>query len=250
MRLLKKELYKGIGIIILRRYKMFTLASEETYTDGQVIFNENSSGDWVYVIISGAVEISKMIGEKKCILERLKEGEPFGELSYIGNIKRTATATAIGETTVGIIDRNSLDQEFNKISSDFRSILVAVAKRFKTMIERMTDFSNRIEPRILKKLSVSYKDKKSFLSAYNTFDISGGGLFIMTSTPLHEGEDFLLKLQLPKLPEPLKIKCTVAWTNREEEGKGKHPPGMGIKFSEMSDKDNKRLKKYIKSLAM
>src|SRR4030042_1774817 len=247
MRLLKKELYKGIGIIILRRYKMFTLASEETYTDGQVIFNENSSGDWVYVIISGAVEISKMIGEKKCILERLKEGEPFGELSYIGNIKRTATATAIGETTVGIIDRNSLDQEFNKISSDFRSILVAVAKRFKTMIERMTDFSNRIEPSILKKLSVSYNDKKSFLAAY-TFDISGGGLFIKTSTPLHEGENFLLKLQLPKLPEPLKIKCAVAWTNREEEGK--HPPGMGIKFNEISDKDNKRLKKYIKSLTM
>lgn len=226
---------------------MFTLASEETYTDGQVIFHENSSGDWVYVVLSGSVEISKMIGEKKCVLEVLKESEPFGELSYIGNIKRTATATAVGETTVGIIERDSLDQEFNKISSDFRSILVTVAKRFKIMIERMIDFSNRTEPRILKKLSVSYNDKKSFLAAY-TFDISGGGLFIRTSTPLHEGENFLLKLQLPKLPDPLKIKCTVAWTNREEEGK--HPPGMGIKFDEMSDKDDKRLKKYIKSLTM
>jgi uncharacterized protein (TIGR02266 family) len=226
---------------------MFTLASEETYTDGQVIFHENSSGDWVYVVLSGSVEISKMIGEKKCVLEVLKEGEPFGELSYIGNIKRTATATAVGDTTIGIIERDSLDQEFNKISSDFRSILVTVAKRFKIMIERMIDFSSRTEPRILKKLSVSYNDKKSFLAAY-TFDISGGGLFIRTSTPLHEGENFLLKLQLPKLPDPLKIKCTVAWTNREEEGK--HPPGMGIKFDEMSDKDDKRLKKYIKSLTM
>ena len=227
---------------------MFTIASEETYTDGQVIFSENSSGDWVYLVLSGAVEISKIIGEKKCVLEVLKENEPFGELSYIGNIKRTATATAIGQTTVGIIERNSLDQEFNKISSDFRSILVTVAIRFKVMIERMIDFSSRTEPRILKKLSVSYKDKKSFLAACNTFDISGGGLFIMTSTPLHEGETFLLKLQLPKLPEPLKIKCTVAWTNKEEEGKGEHPPGMGIKFDEMSDKDDKRLRKYIKSL--
>jgi type IV pilus assembly protein PilZ len=226
---------------------MFTIASEETYTDGQVIFSENSSGDWVYLVLSGAVEISKMIGEKKCVLEVLKENEPFGELSYIGNIKRTATATAIGQTTVGIIERNSLDQEFNKISSDFRSILVTVAKRFKMMIERVTDFSRRAEPRILKTLSVSYKDKKSFLASY-THDISDGGLFIRTSTPLHVGETFLLKLQLPELPKPLKIKCTVAWTNKEEEEKDKHPPGMGIKFGEMSDKDNKRLRKYIKSL--
>jgi len=112
----------------------------------------------------------------------------------------------------------------------------------------MIDFSSRTEPRILKKLSVSYKDKKSFLAACNTFDISGGGLFIKTSTPLHVGETFLLKLQLPELPKPLKIKCTVAWTNKEEEEKDKHPPGMGIKFGEMSDKDDKRLRKYIKSL--
>jgi len=226
---------------------MFTLASEETYSDGQIIFNENNSGDWVYMVLSGSVEISKMISGKKFVLEVLKEGEAFGELSYIGDIKRTATATAVGETTVGIIDRDTLDQEFNKLSSDFRSVLVAVVRRFKIMIERVTDFSARREPRIPKILLVSYKDKKSFLTAY-TGNISGGGLFIKTKTPLPVGETFLLKLQLPDIPEHLKIKCTVAWADKQEGGKGKDPPGMGIKFSEMSDKDNQRLQSYLKSL--
>lgn len=223
---------------------MFTIASEETYKDGQVIFNENSSGDWVYVVLSGAVEISKIIGNKKFVLEVLKKGEPFGELSYIGNIKRTATATAAGETTVGIIDRNSLDQEFNKLSSDFRSILVSVVRRFKLMIDRVTDFTSRSEPRIPKSLSVSYKDKKSFLTAY-TGNISGGGLFIKTETPLPVGEKFLLKLQLPEIPDPLKIQCMVIWANKQEENEA---VGMGIKFSEMSDKDNRILQKYLKLL--
>jgi uncharacterized protein (TIGR02266 family) len=223
---------------------MFTLASEETYTDGQIILNENSSGDWVYVVLSGSVEISKMIGKKKFVLEVLKEGEPFGELSYIAGIKRSATATALGETTVGIIERDSLDQEFNKLSSDFRSILVAEVIRFKKMIERLTNFSRRTEPRIPKTLSVSYKDKKSFLTAY-TGNISGGGLFIKTDSPLPVGESFSLKLQLPEIPDPLKIQCTVAWANKQEEGEAS---GMGIKFSKMSDKDNQRLQSYIKSL--
>jgi CRP/FNR family cyclic AMP-dependent transcriptional regulator len=226
---------------------MFTLASEESYSDGQIIFREKSPGDWVYVILSGSVEISKMIGKKKFVLEVLKEGDVFGELSFIGGIKRSATAMAIGEVTVGIIDRDSLDQEFNKISSDFRLILVTIVKRFETMIDRVIDFSARTEERFPKRLSVSYPDKNSFLKAY-TGNISGGGLFIKTPTPLPQGETILLKLQLPGIPDPLIIKCYVAWAKKKEEAKDAHPAGMGIKFSEMSNKDTKTLQDYIKTI--
>lgn len=226
---------------------MFTFASEETYSDGQIIFNDGSSGDWVYVVISGSVEVSKIINGKKFLLEVLKEGEVFGELSFIGGIKRTATVTAVGETVIGIIDRDSLDQEFNKLSSDFRSILVSMIIRFKTMIERVSDFSERREPRIPKTLSLSYKDKNSFLKAY-TGNISTGGLFIKTNNPLPKGESFLLKLQLPEISSPLKIKCIVAWAYKQEEGKGNKPSGMGIQFTEFNKGDDQILKKYISSL--
>jgi CRP/FNR family cyclic AMP-dependent transcriptional regulator len=226
---------------------MFTLASEETYSDGQIIFREESPGDWVYVILSGSVEISKMIGSKRFVLEVLKEGDVFGELSFIGGIKRTAIATAIGEATVGIIERDTLDQEFNKLSSDFRSILVTVVKRFKTMIDRVIDFSVRTQERVPKKLSVSYPDRNSFLKAY-TSNISGGGLFIKTSSPLPQGEMILLKLQLPGIPDPLRIKCSVAWAKKKEEAKGTHPAGMGIKFGEMSNRDRQTLQDYINTI--
>lgn len=226
---------------------MFTLASEETYSDGQIIFSEGSSGDWVYVIISGSVEISKMINGKKFILEILKEGEVFGEISFIGGVKRTATVTSVGESLIGTIDRDSMDQEFNKLSSDFRSILVSMVQRFKTMIDRVSDFSARREPRIPKTLSISYKDKSTFLKAY-TGNISNGGLFIKTNSPLPKGEMFFLKLQLPDISGPLKIKCTVAWTNKQEEGKNNQPLGMGIQFMEFNKGDDQVLKKYITSI--
>jgi CRP/FNR family cyclic AMP-dependent transcriptional regulator len=115
---------------------MFTFASEETYENGQVIIKEGTPGNWVYYIISGAVEISRAVGGKKFVLDKLEAGEIFGEIGFIGGLKRTATATAIGPTTIGLIDRDTLDVEFNKIPSDFRMILVAMARRFEKLVAR------------------------------------------------------------------------------------------------------------------
>ena len=225
---------------------MYQIASEETYKDGQVILEEGSSGDWVYVVLSGSVEMSKTIGGRKVIITALELGEVFGELGYLGAMKRTATARAIGETTVGIIDRSFLDQEFNKLSGPFRSILVAVVKRFKDLIDRACEFSSRKETRVQKTLSLMFKDRKSFVKAY-TDNISKGGLFIMTERPLKQGEQFLLKLQVPDLPEPIKLNCEVSWV-REQTDTEKRPPGMGIKFSKMTKKDNQVLNQYFQTL--
>ena len=225
---------------------MYQIASEETYTDGQVILEEGSSGDWVYVVLSGSVEISKTIGGRNFIITALEPGEVFGELGYLGAMKRTATARAIGETTVGVIDRTFLDQEFNKLSGPFRSILVAVVKRFRNLIDRACEFSSRKQTRVQKTLTLMFKDRKSFVKAY-TDNISKGGLFIMTERPLKQGEQFLLKLQVPDLPEPIKLNCEVSWV-REQTDTEKRPPGMGIKFYKMTKKDNQVLNQYFQTL--
>ena len=122
---------------------MFNIASEETYEDGEIIFKEGSSGDWVCVVLSGCVEISRTVGGKKVVIGLIRPDQVFGEHGFIGNIKRTATARAVGKTTVGVIDRTSLDQEFNSLSSEFRSILVAMVQRFQKVLGRATDFQDR-----------------------------------------------------------------------------------------------------------
>lgn len=223
---------------------MHTLVNEENYSDGQVIFEEGSSGDWVYVIISGQVEISRTIENKTYVLENLKEGEVLGEMAFLGSTKRTATATAVGDTVVGVIDRDSMDKEFNKLSSGFRTILTTIVKRFKSMNNRISGFRVRSDPRVSKTLSVSYKDKASFLKAY-TKNFSNGGLFIMTDNPLPEGTSLNLKLELPDLTEPLDIGCTVVWNNANE--KEDKPVGMGLKFINMNESDRKLLESYLES---
>ena len=114
---------------------MFQVASYETYEDGQVIFEEGTYGDWIYLIDDGAVEIFKTVEGQKVVVGVLKEGEILGELAYIAKIPRTASAMAVGRTVIGIIDRNFFDQEFNKLSADFQKMIKMVAIRLKNATE-------------------------------------------------------------------------------------------------------------------
>jgi len=230
-----------------RKCSMHTVVSEDTFSDGQLIFKEGSPGDWVYVILSGSVEITKEVEGRKVVISILKEGEVFGELGFLGGIKRTAAARAVGETTLGVIDRAFLDSEFNKLTSEFRSILKAVVLRFREMIDRISQTPLRGDPRIQKSLSLTYKDRQAFVNAC-TGNISAKGLFIRTDNPIASGESFMMKLQLPDVAEPLNILSQVAWSRRPGDEADKAPAGMGVKFLDMSVKDDQILRKYLQEI--
>ena len=223
------------------------IASEENYGAGQIIFQEGSSGDWVYVVLSGSVELSKAIDGKKSILGVLGPGEIFGELALIGHIKRTATARAVGETTVGIINRDFLYDEFNKLSSNFRTILLSFVQKYANVMDRARNFTTRNNERVKKSLLLKFKDQRAFIKAY-TDNISRGGLFIRTANPFEVGRRFPLDLQIPGIPESLRIMCQVVWTRKQAEETKDKPAGMGVKFSEMSKKDHQTLKQYIENV--
>ena len=116
---------------------MFQIAAYENYQDGAFIFKDGSHGDWVYIVEEGEVEISKQIGGLKIVITVMKPGDLFGELSYIGKMARTADAMAIGPTVVGVLDRDFLDREFNKMPANFQFMLTKMALNLKITTERL-----------------------------------------------------------------------------------------------------------------
>jgi len=120
----------------------YNIASEQKYEDGDIVFEEGKSGDWVCVVLEGSVEVFKTVKGRKFVLGKLGPGEIFGELALLGAVKRTATVRAIGETTIGIVDREFLDKELNKMSSELRTIVVGAAQRFKKVIDRIQGVSS------------------------------------------------------------------------------------------------------------
>ena len=220
----------------------FNIALEETYRDGEIIFEEGNSGDWVYVVLSGAVEVSKGINGNRFVLSVIQPGEVFGELALIGAVKRTATTRAMGQTKLGIIDREMLDKDFNKLSADFRNVLVVMVARFIKMLDRSREFAVRGEDRITKTIALKFQNRQSFVNAYSA-NISTGGLFIKTDSPLPVGELFSLQIEMPDVAEALKFRCEVVWTR--EKAEDNRPAGMGVKFCESPEKESQILKQFI-----
>ena len=92
----------------------------------------------------------------------------------------------------------------------------------------------RCHPRHPLSLLIEYEVKDTFKADYIT-DISGGGLFIQTQSPLPVGTEMELKIAFPKIPKLIEIKGVVVRIN--EDPTGDKPPGMGIRFIGLSDED-------------
>lgn len=71
----------------------------KVYKKSDVIFEENSLGDEMYVIHSGKVKLSTRSPGREVELAILGPGEFFGEMSLVDAAPRTATATSEEEDT-------------------------------------------------------------------------------------------------------------------------------------------------------
>lgn len=67
----------------------------QTIEPGRVIFQEEDSGDTMYIIQQGRVKITKRVADVDKILMVLNKGDFFGEMAILRQTKRTATATAV-----------------------------------------------------------------------------------------------------------------------------------------------------------
>ncbi len=222
---------------------MLKILSKEKYKNGEKIFKEGGGGDWLYIILSGKVEISKSVEGKDYILEILEPGDIFGEIEFLASPPRITTAIAIGETTLGLIDRELLDNEFNKLSTEFKSMLKSFATRFNKIVKRIESFKVRQWPRVPKLLNAELKDDKSSVDV-QIEDISTHGLFVKTNSLYSQGEKFSINLEF-LLRETLNLTCEVIWSRRQENCKKGQSPGMGIKFLDMDDKNRNLLKEYL-----
>jgi CRP/FNR family cyclic AMP-dependent transcriptional regulator len=227
---------------------LFLTARKENYKAGDVIFKEGSHGVAVYVIESGKVEISKGIRGRKFAVETLGPGEMFGEMSFIDHEPRSATATALEDTVLELLDKDFIDSEFNQISSDFRAVIRTLVKRLRNTTLKLSGATapRRIEERTSAKIRITFKKVSDFFRAYIA-KLGAGGLFIRTTQMVPTGTILNLEFNLPDSDHVIQTKGKVVWARSKEESDERKPPGLGIQFVEMSAEDTNLLNNYIKT---
>lgn len=90
------------------------------FQKGDIIFKEGSPSDSIYIVKHGEVEISQLKhNEEKHIVGILKTNDILGEMGLIDDLPRSATATAISDCEILIIDK----KQFNEIIEQHPEIL-------------------------------------------------------------------------------------------------------------------------------
>jgi CRP-like cAMP-binding protein len=87
---------------------------EKKLNSGEVLFRENDQGEEMYLIRSGKIKLYRGEEEEEKVLAILKDGDFFGEMALIDGSPRHATAVALQETSLIIIDKESFQQKISE----------------------------------------------------------------------------------------------------------------------------------------
>ena len=117
---------------------------------------------------------------------------------------------------------------------------------FLAIVHRYLDLDVRNSARIRAQMRVYYGPEPQKLLSEFSVDLSAGGLYIETESPLPVGENLTLRFTLPKQKGMVTCKARVAWINpKENPRKADLPPGMGIQFVELSLEDMKSIRRFL-----
>jgi CRP-like cAMP-binding protein len=121
--------------------------TERTYVDGDCIVAEGSSGREMFIIAAGRVRIAKAIPDGHLTLGYVERGDFFGEMSLLESLPRYASAFAVGETRVVVIEPGSLLLRVRHDPSLALEMLKRLSTRLRGANSRLMDALEQAESR-------------------------------------------------------------------------------------------------------
>ena len=102
------DIFSGLPPGHLRR--VVDIGTEESYKSSATIFGEGEPGDKFYLIVEGAVRISRFVpGMGEEALAVLRAPAYFGEMSLIDDAPRSATAVCHEKCRLFVVHRRDLE---------------------------------------------------------------------------------------------------------------------------------------------
>jgi len=108
--------------------ELASVIDSKTVVGGQIIFNAGELGDSLYIVRSGEVELFvKDTAGQKIVLTTAEPNDLFGELSMLDERPRSATAMALENTELLLLDREDLLLLFQKQPDAALNMLAALS---------------------------------------------------------------------------------------------------------------------------
>lgn len=142
------SLFKGLGEEDLEELNPFL--KREQYNKKDFIFGEGDPSDYVYIVKSGKVKITKMSQDgKEIILEIISPGDMFGAVAVLQGFPYPANAIAMEDTEVIKLHRNSLMRILDRFPSIMYCLAMNIGERMRGSHEMLKNIAlERVEARI------------------------------------------------------------------------------------------------------
>jgi CRP-like cAMP-binding protein len=98
------------------------------------VFREGESGDKMYVLVSGSVEIRQTRNGAEKVLVQMKPGDCFGEMAIIDSGPRSADAFAVTPCMVMEVKAETIHQDDDPIALKMvRQLAVLLTQKIRRM---------------------------------------------------------------------------------------------------------------------
>ena len=153
----------------LATVKLFELLDEDELSElarsidteylsaGETLFNAGDYGESLYIVNSGEIELYiKDTAGQKIVLKVAEEDDLFGEISMLDNRPRSATATALSDAELFVLDRDDLLLLFQRKPDAGLNMLAAMS----TMLREADDL---LRTRVSRNVNEELEEKASTL---------------------------------------------------------------------------------------
>jgi len=170
------------------------VVDEEAYEDGHELVTQGKHGDWIWVVLEGAVEVIRETPNGPVPIITIGDGTFIGSIQSFLNssVARNASIKALGKVQVGVLDSRKLSTDFGRISREFKALIFSLDNRLKSITDSVVDMKQGKE-----KLQEILKDKKPVINQGDNEDrllkIAQGEAFIVRKTKA--GQVLLAHLQ-------------------------------------------------------
>ena len=87
-----------------------SVGQEKAYKKDELVFDEDSKGDSMYILKSGAVKILKKVKNQENTIAVLNPGEFFGEMALLDGQPRSAAVKATADSDVFVVTLEGYQQ--------------------------------------------------------------------------------------------------------------------------------------------
>ncbi len=123
-----------------------TKFTTKDFAQGETLFKQGESGDYIYIIVSGSVQISKESQNKQEIVARMSSGDILGEMAILYDEPRCASAVAMEATRVIMVkDRTLRLALLNNDLPILKPLTSQLILRFKEAEQQASYYRNKLK---------------------------------------------------------------------------------------------------------